>query len=66
MEQHIASVDDQGPELNGWGFPSEDVEVVEMSVIKAEKGNKQQYANRRPAEITSSATEDTGEQEDTQ
>jgi|SRR5215210_3479348 len=66
VDQHTASVDDQGPELNGWGFPSEEVEVVEMSVIKAEKGDVQQYANRRPAEITSSATEDTGEQEATQ
>ena len=66
VEQHTASVDDHGPELNGWGFPSEEVEVVEMSVIKAEKGDVQQYANRRPAEIASATTEDTGEQEDTQ
>jgi hypothetical protein len=66
VEQHTASVDDQGPELNGWGFPSEEVEVAEMSVIKAEKGDVQKYANRRPAEITSGATEDTGEPEDTQ
>src|SRR5215210_9199103 len=66
VEQQAASVDDQGPELKGWSFPSEEVEVAEMSVIKAEKGDVQQYANRRPAEITSSATEDTGEQEATQ
>src|SRR4051812_35321460 len=66
VDQQTASVDNQGPELNGWGFPSEEVEVVEMSTIKAEKGDVQQYANRRPVEITSSMTEDTGEQEDTQ
>ena len=66
VEQQAASVDDQGPELKGWSFPSEEVEVAEMSVIEAEKGDVQQYANRRPAEITSSTTEDTGEQEDTQ
>lgn len=66
VEQQAASVDDQGPELKGWGFPSEEVEVAEMSVIEAEKDDTRQYANRRPAEITSSTTEDTGEQEDTQ
>src|ERR671917_1792378 len=66
VEQQTASIDAQGPELDGWVFPSEEIEVVEMSVIKAEKGDVQQYANRRPAEIASATTEDTGEQEDTQ
>src|SRR5215207_3130473 len=67
VEQQTASIDAQGPELDGWGFPSEEIEVVEMSVIKAEKGDVQQYANRRPAEIASGdTTEDTDEQEDTQ
>ncbi len=65
VDQQTALVDDQGADLEGWGFPSEEVEVVEMSVIEAEKGDVQQYANRRPAEITSGTTEDTGEQEDT-
>lgn len=61
-----ASVDDEGPELQGWSFPSEEIEVVEMSVIEAEKGDVQQYANRQPAEVASGMTEDTDEQEDTQ
>ena len=65
VDQQTASVDDEGPQLQGWSFPSEEIEVVEMSVIKAEKGDVEQYANRRPAEITSGTTEDTGEQEDT-
>src|ERR671921_1586049 len=66
VDQQTASVDGKGPELQGWSFPSEEIEVVEMSVIKAEKGDTQQYANRRPAEIASATSEDTGEQEDTQ
>jgi hypothetical protein len=66
VDQQTASVDNQGPEINGWGFPSEEIEVVEMSVIEAEKGDVQQYANRQPAEITSGTTEETVEQEDTQ
>ena len=66
VDQQTASVDGKGPELQGWSFPSEEIEVVEMSTIKAEKGDVQQYANRRPAEIASATTEDTGEQEDTQ
>ncbi len=65
VDQQTASVDQKGPELQGWSFPSEEIEVVEMSVIEAEKGDVQQYANRQPAEITSGTTEDTGEQEDT-
>src|SRR5829696_8529913 len=65
VDQQTASVDGKGPELQGWSFPSEEIEVVEMSTIEAEKGDIQQYANRRPAEIASAATEDTGEQEDT-
>src|SRR4051812_27639090 len=64
VDQRSAPVDDQGPELEGWGFPTEEVQVAEMSVIKAEKGDVQQYANRQPAEIASGATEDTDEQED--
>ena len=66
VDQQTASVDGKGPELQGWNFPSEEIEVVEMSTIEAEKGDVQQYANRRPAEIASATTEDTGEQEDTQ
>jgi hypothetical protein len=66
VDQQTASVDGKGPELQGWSFPSEEIEVVEMSVIEAEKGDTQQYANRRPVEITSGTTEDPGEQEDTQ
>ena len=66
VDQQTASVDDEGPELQGWNFPSEEIEVVEMSVIHAEKGDVQQYANRRPAEVASGMTEDTDEQEDTQ
>ena len=66
VDQQSASLDDEGPELQGWSFTSEEIEVVEMSVIKAEKGDVQQYANRRPAEVASGMTEDTDEQEDTQ
>jgi hypothetical protein len=66
VDQQTASVDGKGPELQGWSFPSEEIEVVEMSTIEAEKGDVKQYANRRPAEIASATTEDTGEQEDTQ
>jgi len=67
VDQQTASVDDEGPQLQGWSFPSEEIEVVEMSVIKAEKGDVQQYANRRPAEVASGMSEeDTEEQEDTQ
>jgi len=64
VDQQTAPLDDQGPELEGWGFPSEEVQVAEMSVIEAEKGDVQQYANRRQAEITSGAAENSGEQED--
>jgi len=67
VDEQTASVDDEGPQLQGWSFPSEEIEVVEMSVIKAEKGDVQQYANRRPAEVASGMSEeDTEEQEDTQ
>jgi hypothetical protein len=66
VDQQTASVDEQGPELERWSFPSEEIEVVEMSVIEAEQGDVQQYANRQPAEITSGMAEDTGEQEDMQ
>ena len=66
VEPQAALVDGQGPELKGWHFPSKEIEVVEMSVIEAEKGDTQQYANRRPAEIASSMAEDTDEQEDMQ
>jgi len=66
VDQQTASVDGKGPELQGWNFPSEEIEVVEMSTIEAEKGDVQQYANRQPAEVASATTEDTGEQEDTQ
>jgi hypothetical protein len=67
VEPQAALVDDQGPELKGWHFASEEIEVVEMSVIEAEKGDVEQYANRRqPAEIASGMAEDTGEQEDMQ
>src|SRR5918994_429382 len=66
VDQQTTSVDGEGPELQGWGFPSEEIEVVEMSVIEAEKGDVQQYANRRAAEVASGTTEDTDEQEDAQ
>jgi hypothetical protein len=66
VDKQTASVDDEGPELQGWNFPSEEIEVVEMSVIEAERGYVQQYANRQPAEVASGMTEDTDEQEDTQ
>jgi hypothetical protein len=66
VDEQTVSVDDEGPELQGWNFPSEEIEVVEMSVIKAEQGDVQQYANRRPAEVASGMTEDTDEQEDAQ
>jgi hypothetical protein len=66
VDKQTASVDDEGPELQGCGFPSEEIEVVEMSVIEAEKGDTQQYANRQPAEVASGMTENTDEQEDTQ
>jgi hypothetical protein len=66
VDTQTASVDDEGPELQGWSFPSEEIEVVEMSVIEAEKGDVQQYANRRPDEVANGMTEDTDEQEDTQ
>lgn len=65
VDQQSAPVDDQGPEMGGWGFPSEEVRVAEMSVIEAEKGDVQQYANRRPAEIASGTTEDTDANVDT-
>jgi hypothetical protein len=66
VDRWTTSVDDEGPELQGWSFPLEEIEVVEMSVIEAEKGDVKQYANRQPAEITSGTTEDTDEQEDPQ
>jgi hypothetical protein len=66
IDQQTASVDDEGPELKGWSFPSEEIEVVEMPVIQAEKGDVRQYANRRSAEVVSGANEDTGDQDDTQ
>jgi hypothetical protein len=66
VDEQTVSVDGEGPELQGWNFPSEEIEVVEMSVIKAEQGDVQQYANRRPAEVASGMTEDTDEQEDAQ
>jgi hypothetical protein len=66
VDEQTVSVDGEGPELQGWDFPSEEIEVVEMSVIEAEKGDVQQYANRRPAEVASGMTEITDEQEDEQ
>src|ERR671916_3350110 len=50
VEHQTSQADNQGPEFNGWHFPSKEIQVAEMSVIEAEKGDVQQYANRRPAE----------------
>lgn len=58
VDGQSAPADDEGPEMGGWGFPSEEVRVAEMSVIQAEKGDVQQYANRRASEIASGANED--------
>jgi hypothetical protein len=66
VEPQPTLVDGQGPELKGWYFPSEEIEVVEKSMIEAEKGDLQQYANRQRAEIASGMAEDTGEQEEIQ
>jgi hypothetical protein len=66
VDHQTSQADDQGPGFNGWHFPSKEIQVAEMSVIEAEKGDVQQYANRQPAEITSGMTEDKGEQEDIQ
>lgn len=57
IDQHPASVEDQGPQLQGWSFPAEEIEVVEMSVIEAE----------RRLELTASGTTQyEGAQEDIQ
>jgi hypothetical protein len=41
VEHQNASIDEQGPQLNGWSFlPQGAVEVVEMSVIEWNKRNK--------------------------
>lgn len=57
VDQQFASADDQGPELKGWGFPSEEVQVAEMSVIEAE---------RRPALTAKDMDEDPDTQKDIQ
>ena len=66
VDQQSASIDDEGPELQGWDFPSEEIEVVEMSLIKAERDDVRQYANRQPAEIASDTSEEVDDQQDTQ
>src|SRR5918998_6004755 len=45
VDQQTASVDDEGPQLQGWSFPSEEIEVVEISVVKVALKDVQQYAN---------------------
>lgn len=56
VDQQSAPVDDQGPEMGGWSFPPEKIQVAEMPVIEAE---------RRP-ELTASVTnEGTGAGVDT-
>src|SRR5215212_6613127 len=57
VDQHSAPVDDQGPELEGWGFPSEEIQVAEMSVIEAE---------RRPELAARATNEEKGAQGDMQ
>jgi hypothetical protein len=57
VDRQFAPADDQGPELEGWGFPSEEIQIAEMSVIEAE----------RQPELTASGTnEDTAAQGDMQ
>ncbi len=55
VDRQFAPTDDQGPELEGWGFPSKEIQVAEMSVIEAE----------HQPELTASGTnEDTAAQGD--
>ncbi len=57
VDRRFAPTDDQGPELEGWSFPSEEIQIAEMSVIEAE----------RQLELTASgANEDTGAQGEVQ
>ncbi len=67
VDQQSTAVDDQGPQLNGWNFPSEEVEVVERSIIEIEttEGDTYRYGERQPVEIEGMA-EGTGAQEDIQ
>jgi len=54
--------DDQGPELKGWYFPSEEVRVVERSLIEIEaaKRDARQYAELQLTETAKGTSEDTG------
>ncbi len=66
VDQQTTPVDDQGPELKGWGFPSEDVQFAEISMIEWEKRDKH-HPTERQLELTASGrSEDTGAQKDVQ
>jgi hypothetical protein len=61
-----APVEDQGPELKGWDFPSEEVQVAEVSMIEAAKWEKSQHAERQPELTARGASEETSAQGDVQ
>ena len=42
VDQQHTAVDDQGPQLEGWGFPTEDIQVVERSMIEVSKEDERQ------------------------
>ena len=65
VDQEFAPVDDQGPELKGWSFPSEDVKFAEMSLIEAAKRDIHQNTERHLEPAAKDTTGDTEAQEDT-
>jgi len=69
VDQQSASLDNEGPQLKGWGFlPEGAIEVVEMSTIEWNKRDKP-LDTERQRELTTAArdrTEDAGAPGDTQ
>jgi hypothetical protein len=66
VDQQPTPVDGQGPQLEGWGFPSEDIQFAEVSMIEAAKEDKRLHTERQ-LELTARGTaEDTGAQGDIQ
>jgi hypothetical protein len=62
VDQQHTPVDDQGPQLEGWGFPSEDIQFAEVSMIEVAKEDERLHTERQ-LELTAKGTsEGTGAQ----
>lgn len=66
VDQQPTPIDGQGPQLEGWGFPSEDIQFAEVSMIEAAKADKRLHTERQLELTARGTTEDTGAKGDIQ